>query len=76
MLPFLYVAERDGWHHLVTDDESWFFFNILSRRMWMLSSDNVITKSRHDIQTENSCLESYGIPATSMLSTDSQIIPK
>jgi hypothetical protein len=22
MLPFLYAAERDGWHHLVTGDES------------------------------------------------------
>jgi hypothetical protein len=28
MLPFLYAAERDGWHHLVTGDESRFFFNI------------------------------------------------
>jgi hypothetical protein len=22
MLPFLHAAERDGWHHIVTDDES------------------------------------------------------
>jgi hypothetical protein len=22
MLPFLHVAERDGWHHLVTGNES------------------------------------------------------
>jgi hypothetical protein len=22
MLPFLHTSERDGWHHLVTDDES------------------------------------------------------
>jgi hypothetical protein len=33
MLPFLHAAERDGWHHLVTGDESWFFFNTFSRRM-------------------------------------------
>jgi hypothetical protein len=25
MLPLLYAAERNGWHHLVTGDESWFF---------------------------------------------------
>jgi hypothetical protein len=33
MLPFLYAAQHDGWHHTVTGDKSWFFFNILSRRM-------------------------------------------
>jgi hypothetical protein len=27
ILPFLYAAQRDGWHNFVTDDESWFFFN-------------------------------------------------
>jgi hypothetical protein len=54
MLPFLYIAERDGWHHLVTDDESWFFFNTLPRRMWILSRDNMVTKPRHDIQSKQS----------------------
>jgi hypothetical protein len=24
MLPFLCTAEADRWHHLLTDDESWF----------------------------------------------------
>jgi hypothetical protein len=24
MLPFLHAAERDGWHHHMTRDESWF----------------------------------------------------
>jgi hypothetical protein len=27
MSPFLHTAEHDSWHHLVTGDESWFFFN-------------------------------------------------
>jgi hypothetical protein len=27
MLLFLLVAERDGSHHFVTGDESWFFLN-------------------------------------------------
>jgi hypothetical protein len=27
VLSFLYAAKYDGWHHLVTGDESWFFFN-------------------------------------------------
>jgi histone-lysine N-methyltransferase SETMAR len=52
MLPFLHIAERDGWHHFVTGDESWFFFNISPRRMWTLSRDDVVTKSRHDIQSK------------------------
>jgi hypothetical protein len=52
MLPFLYDAERDGWHHLVTGDESWLFFNISPRRMWTLSRDDVVTKSRLDIQSK------------------------
>jgi hypothetical protein len=33
MLPFLHAAEPDRWHHLVTGDESWFFFNPSPRRM-------------------------------------------
>jgi hypothetical protein len=52
MLPFLYAAERDDWHHLMTDDKSWFFFNVSSHRMWSLSRDDVVTKSRPDIQSK------------------------
>jgi hypothetical protein len=33
MFPFLYAAERDGWHHFVTDDELWFLLNISPRRI-------------------------------------------
>jgi hypothetical protein len=33
VLPFLHAVQRDGWHHLVTGDESWFFFNSLPRQM-------------------------------------------
>jgi hypothetical protein len=51
MLLFLHVIERDGWHHLVTGNESWFFFNILPSRMWTLSRDDVVTKPRLDIQS-------------------------
>jgi hypothetical protein len=53
MLPFLHAAERDDWHHLVTGDESWFFFNISPRRMWTLSRDSVVTKLRLDIRSKN-----------------------
>jgi hypothetical protein len=56
MLPFLYAAQCDGWHHLVTADESWFFFNTSPCRMWTLSRDDVATKPRLDIQSKNSCL--------------------
>jgi hypothetical protein len=76
MFPFLYAAQRDDWYHLVTDDESWFFFDISQRRMFTLSRDNVVTKPRQQIQSKSLCLRSYGIPAASMLSTDSQMIPK
>jgi hypothetical protein len=33
MLPILFVAERDDWHHFVTDDESWFVLNTSPHRM-------------------------------------------
>jgi hypothetical protein len=52
MLPFLDAVQRDGWHHFVTDDEFWFVFNILPRRMWTLSRDDVATKPRLDIQSK------------------------
>jgi hypothetical protein len=51
MLPFLLTAERESWHH-VTGGESWFFLNISSRRMWILSRDDVVTKPRLDIQSK------------------------
>jgi hypothetical protein len=51
ILQFLHAAERDGWHHHVTGDESWLFCNISPGRMWMLSRDNVVTKPRHKIQS-------------------------
>jgi hypothetical protein len=76
MLLFLYVAERDGWHHLVTGDELLFFFDTLPRCMWTLLRDDVVTKPRLDIQSKKSCLQSYGIRAASMLSTDSHMISK
>jgi hypothetical protein len=76
ILPFLHVIERDGWHHLVTSDESWLFLNPSAHRMWILSRDDVVIKPRFDIQSKNSCLRSCGIWATFMLSTDSQMIPK
>jgi hypothetical protein len=50
--PFLHAAKRDDWHHLVTNDEFQFFFNISPCRMWTLSRDDVVTKLRLDIQTK------------------------
>jgi hypothetical protein len=52
MLPFLYSVERDGWHHLVTGNESWFFVDTSLRRRWTLSRDDVVTKSKDDIQSK------------------------
>jgi hypothetical protein len=74
MLPFLHAAERDGWHHLVIGEESWFFMNTSSGCVWTLSRDDVVTKPGLDIQSKNSYLRSCGTRAASMLSTDSQMI--
>jgi hypothetical protein len=52
MLPFLHIAKRNRWHHFVTDDESWLFLSTSLRRKLTLSRDNVVTKSRHDIQSK------------------------
>jgi hypothetical protein len=52
MLPFLHAAKRDGSHHLVTGDDSWFFYNISPRRMWTLSRNNMVTKPRLHIQSK------------------------
>jgi hypothetical protein len=51
MLSFLYAAQRDGWHYPVTGDEPWFVFNTSLRRMWTLSTDDIATKPRLNIQT-------------------------
>jgi hypothetical protein len=52
MLRLLLAAQRDGWHHLVTGDESWFFFDTSPRRTWTLSRDEVATKARQQIQSK------------------------
>jgi hypothetical protein len=52
MLPLLHAAQRDSWHHFVTGDESWFFFDTSPRRMQTLSRDNMATKSRQQIQNK------------------------
>jgi hypothetical protein len=52
MMPFLHAVERDNWHHLVTDDEPWFFFDTSPPRMWTVSRDNVATKSRQQIHSK------------------------
>jgi hypothetical protein len=52
MLPRLHAASRDGWHHFVTADESWFFFDTSPRRMWTLSRDDVATKPRKQTQSK------------------------
>jgi hypothetical protein len=52
MLPLLHAAQRDGWHHLVSGDESWFFFDTSPRRIWTLSRDDVATKPRQQIQSK------------------------
>jgi hypothetical protein len=47
----------------MTSDESWFIFNISSRRMWMLSRDHLVPKPRHDIQSKNFMLMMISNPS-------------
>jgi hypothetical protein len=51
MIPILAAVALDGWHHLATDDESWFFLSYSQRRMWTLIRDDVATNPKHDIRT-------------------------
>jgi hypothetical protein len=51
-IPILAAAAHDGWHHLVTRDESWLFLSYPLRGMWTLSQDDVATKLKHDIHTQ------------------------
>jgi hypothetical protein len=37
------AAARDGWHHLVTGDEFWFFLSHCLCRIWALTRDDVAT---------------------------------
>jgi histone-lysine N-methyltransferase SETMAR len=50
MIPVLEAAVKDGWHHLVTVNESWFFLSDWQCRIWTLAKDEVVTKPRRDIQ--------------------------
>jgi transposase len=50
MLPSLRATQNDDSQHLVTGDESWFFFDTSPHRMWTLSRDNMATKPRQQIQ--------------------------
>jgi hypothetical protein len=50
-IPYLGAARSDGWSHLVTGDELWFFVTSAIRRMWSLASDDVAKTSRTVIAT-------------------------
>jgi hypothetical protein len=52
ILPFWHIAEHDGWHHLVTGDESRFFMNTSPPRIWTLSRGDVVTEPRLGIQSK------------------------
>jgi hypothetical protein len=47
MLPFLHAAECHGWHHLMTGDESGFFFDTSRRRIW--ASREMMWSQRRDM---------------------------
>jgi histone-lysine N-methyltransferase SETMAR len=50
MIPVLEAAVKDGWHHLVTGNDSWFFLSDSQRRIWTLAKDEVVRKPRRDTQ--------------------------
>jgi hypothetical protein len=76
MIPSLEAARENGWSHLVTGEESWFFPLSGPRRMWALAKDEVATKSRINVQSQNSCLQSCGMHMGSMTSISSGLVPK
>jgi hypothetical protein len=50
MMVVLLSAQKDGWQHLVTGYESWFFLSYSTCRMWTLRRDDVASKPRRQIQ--------------------------
>jgi hypothetical protein len=76
MLSFSHAAEPDGWHHLVSGDKSWFFFNTSRGRIWTLPKDNMAQNRDLIFRANNSQLKSVEIRAAVMLSTNSQMIRK
>jgi hypothetical protein len=52
MIPVLIVAAPDGWHHLVTRDESWFFVTFSPRQMWILTRGDFAPKPKPEIHTK------------------------
>jgi hypothetical protein len=52
ILPLLHAAERDGWHHLATGDESWSFFDPSAHRLRTSARDDVFIKRRLNIQSK------------------------
>jgi hypothetical protein len=46
MTPVLETAAKDGWHHLVTRDESWFFQSYSPRRARTFTRDSVVIKPK------------------------------
>jgi hypothetical protein len=51
MVALLLSAQKDGWHHLLTGDDSWFFLSHPPCRMWTLTQDDVASKPRREIRT-------------------------
>jgi hypothetical protein len=51
IIPVLQAATKDGWHHFVTENKSWFFLSYSPGRVWTLAKDNVVIKPGRDIQT-------------------------
>jgi hypothetical protein len=50
MITVLLSVHKDGWPHLVTGDEPWFFLSYSPRRMWTLTRDDVASKLRREIR--------------------------
>jgi hypothetical protein len=77
MILGLTAAARDGWHHFVTGDESWFFLFYSLGRMWILTRDHVATRPRPDIHTKTSMfpvvLNPLGFPVVDKLRTGAKM---
>jgi histone-lysine N-methyltransferase SETMAR len=76
LIPDLEAARKDGWKHLVTRDESWFFLLSVPRRMWLWPKMKWQQKVKPMSKPKYSCLQSCGIHMGSMLSIGWRLGPK
>jgi hypothetical protein len=77
MIPDGEAERKDGWRHLVTGDESWFFLLFGPRQTWILAKDEMPRKTRTDIKSKRFMFaimrNSHGSHVIDQAPTDAEI---